>query len=142
VVLDATGVGAGLASFLRAALGEQVLPLHFNLKMKSELGWNFLGLVETGRYREYADDGESDTRQYWYEVQACQYRVRDGPGKLMSWGVWEAPGYDGVIAYGHDDLLMSAAMCAILDERQWPHTGKSATVDRKDVLDEMDAEDW
>ena len=142
VVVDATGVGAGLASFLGAALGERVVPLRFSLKVKSEMGWDFLGLVETGRYSEYADDGESDTRQFWYEVQACQYLVRDGPGKLMSWGVWEAPGYDGVIAYGHDDLLVSAAMCVVLDGRQWPRTGESAIVQRRDVLDEVDAEDW
>jgi hypothetical protein len=117
VVVDATGVGAGLASFLQSTLKDRVIPVTFSPKIKSELGWNFLAIVETGRYQDYAqgvraDDGKPDTRQFWYEVEACQYHVRDAPNKLMSWGVWETPAYDGLIAYGHDDLLMSAALSA------------------------------
>jgi hypothetical protein len=115
--VDATGVGAGLASFLQSTLKDRVIPVTFSPKVKSELGWNFLAIVEIGRYQDYpqgvgADDGKPDTRQFWYEVEACQYQVRDAPNKLMSWGVWETPAYDGLIAYGHDDLLMSAALSA------------------------------
>jgi hypothetical protein len=147
VVVDATGVGAGLASFLAGALGERVVPVHFSPRLKSDLGWRFLGLVETGRYRDYArgvgaDAGATDTRQFWYEVAACQFQVGDGPGRLMRWGVWEAPAYDGTIAYGHDDLLISAALCALLDDRAWPGTGASAVVHREDALEEIDAAEW
>ncbi|MCK4472093.1 MAG: hypothetical protein KAW49_09945, partial [Anaerolineae bacterium] len=56
IVGDATGVGAGLMSFLSKALGEKVIPVVFSSKVKSDLGWDFLGIVETGRYRDYADD--------------------------------------------------------------------------------------
>ncbi len=50
VVVDATGIGAGLASFLTRALGDRVTPVEFSPNVKSDLGWDFVGLVETGRY--------------------------------------------------------------------------------------------
>ena len=65
VVVDSTGVGAGLSSFLRAALGDRVvMPVHFSLSSKSELGWNFLGIIDSGRFKDYALDNvtESDRR--------------------------------------------------------------------------------
>lgn len=142
VVPDSTGVGAGLASFLEKALGEIVVRFDFSSKTKSDLGWDFLAIVETGRYHDYIDDQAHETRQFWYEVEHCQQNIRAGPGRLMSWGVWESPAYDGLIAHGHDDLLISAAMTAVLDRQDWPGTGKSAVVKQRDALEEIDAGEW
>ena len=142
VIVDATGIGAGICSFLGKALGEKVLPIIFSPKTKSDLGWNFIATIETGRYQDYVHDEQPDTRQFWHEVDACQYEVRDQPGTPLKWGVWETPAYDGLIAYGHDDLLISAALCAVLDEQEWPGTGPSAVIERPDELDEIDAGDW
>jgi hypothetical protein len=118
VVVDATGVGAGLASFLVQRLGSYrdhppgpVIPIHFTLASKSDLGWHFLSLVETGRYKEYADDGAPDTRQFWREVEECEFEVLPGPGQRMRWGV-----RDPAV---HDDMLISAALVAELDKVQW-----------------------
>ena len=151
LVVDATGVGAGLASFLAAALGQhrsscRVLPVVFSSKVKSDLGWNFVGAVETGRYRDYSlSEGEADdadTRQFWYEVEHCQYEVLPGPGERIRWGVWESPAYGGLIARGHDDLLLSAALCTVLDEQNWPATGPAEIVQRDDPLAEIDRTAW
>jgi hypothetical protein len=142
LVGDATGVGAGLMSFLAKALGEKVIPILFSSKIKSDLGWDFLGIVETGRYRDYADDQKPDTRQFWYEVENCQYEVSDRPNQAMKWGNWETPGYDGLIARGHDDLIISAALTAVLDRQEWPGTGESAVVEQRDVLEEIDQGEW
>jgi len=142
IIVDATGVGAGLASFLVRALGNRVTPVEFSPNVKSDLGWDFLAIVETGRYRDYLPDQAPDTRQFWYEVEACQYEIGTGPGKRMKWGCWEAPAYDGLVARGHDDLLVSAALVAILDKRQWPGTGESGVVERGDLLDDIDSGDW
>jgi hypothetical protein len=60
----------------------------------------------------------------------------------MSWGVWETPAYDSLFAYGHDDLLMSAVFCAILDGQSWPGTGKSTVAQRDDPLADIDTSDW
>jgi len=135
IVMDATGVGEGLASFLRAAYGERVIPVRLAPTVKSQMGWDFLGIVETGRYRDYAPDEEADTRQFWYEVEACQYEVQGG--QHLRWGVWESPRYDGV-ARGHDDLLMSAALVAFLDQERWTPHVEASLIAPADPLAEMD----
>ncbi len=118
VVVDATGVGAGLASFLAATLGERrggravpVLPFVFTASSKSALGWDWIGLIDAGRYREYADDGEQLTRLFRSQLAATTYSTPPGPGKTLRWGV--PPGS------GHDDLVMSAALTAVLDGWDW-----------------------
>ncbi|HYO50683.1 MAG TPA: hypothetical protein VEW94_12605 [Chloroflexia bacterium] len=111
VIVDATGVGAGLAGFLGQALPGKVVPFVFSSQSKSQLGWDFLGLVESGRYKEYADDGESDTGLFWAQVEACGSQVGEGPGKPLRWGVEDRA--------THDDLLVSASLCAVLDRLDW-----------------------
>ncbi len=111
VVVDATGVGAGLAGFLGHALPGKVVPFVFSAQSKSQLGWDFLGLIDSGRYKEYAEDGERDTGLFWVQVEACASQVSDAPGKLMRWGVESRS--------THDDLLISAALCGVLDRLDW-----------------------
>ena len=135
VVVDATGVGAGLASFLRAALGERVvLPFVFTLASKSQLGWGFLGVIDSGRFKDYrtgsspssvrdaetlsvVDDAEARDlgTVFWRQVEQCTYEVRAGPNRLMSWSVPDPR--------VHDDLLLSAALVAVLDEQDWRPRG-------------------
>jgi len=114
VVVDATGIGAGLASFLAASLGHgrpaaRVEPFLFSAASKSNLGWDFLALVDGGRFREYRVDSEPDdvTAEYRRQLRATEYEVRGGPGNLLR---WEVPA-----RAGHDDLVISAALCAALD---------------------------
>lgn len=118
LVVDATGVGAGLAGFLARRLGRVkddppgiVVPFEFSAASKSDLGWGFIGLIESGRYKEYADDGAEDTAQFWREVGACEFEVLPGPGKLLRWRV-----PDPAV---HDDMLISAALVSVLDGMPW-----------------------
>ncbi|HST05511.1 MAG TPA: hypothetical protein VLQ48_12365 [Chloroflexia bacterium] len=111
LVVDATGVGAGLAGFLGQALPGKVVPFVFSAQSKSQLGWDFLSVVESGRYKEYFEDGESDTGLFWTQVEACASQVSDAPGKLLRWSVEDAR--------THDDLLISASLCAVLDRLDW-----------------------
>lgn len=116
LVVDATGVGAGLASFLGDALSRGprrviVEPFVFSGASKSELGWDFVGLIDGGRLKEYADDGEELTRIYRHQLAACTYEVLPGPGRLLRWSV--------PANRGHDDLLISAALTARLDKIDW-----------------------
>jgi len=120
VVVDASGVGAGLSSFLSERWRDRVVAFEFNSATKSDLGWEFVGLIETGRFKVYADDQSAEYRQFWYEVGACDYEVLDGPGNRIRWGVYESPAYDGVIARGHDDLLISAALAVVVDRQPKP----------------------
>jgi hypothetical protein len=88
-----------------------VMPFVFTAQSKSQLGWDFISLVEGGRYKEYAEDGESDTGLFWTQAEECSAYVSDGPGKLLRWSV-EDPNT-------HDDLLISAALTAVLDRVDW-----------------------
>lgn len=111
LVVDATGVGAGLAGFLRQALPGRVVPFVFGAQSKSQLGWDFLGLIDSGRYKDYSDDGEADTGLFWVQVEQCGSQAATGPGRLLRWGVDDPS--------THDDLLISASLCAVLDRLDW-----------------------
>lgn len=111
VVVDATGIGAGLASFLGSSLrrsATRVVPFQFTAASKSQLGWDFVSLIETGRYKEFVDDGDAISQEFRAQLAATEYEVRRGPGNLVRWGV---PAH-----VGHDDLVMSAALVAALDD--------------------------
>lgn len=111
IVVDATGVGAGLAGFLQHALPGKVIPFVFTAQSKSQLGWDFLAVIESGRYKDYSPDGLPDTGLFWTQVEACHAHVSDTPNRLLRWSV-EDP-------RTHDDLLISASLCALLDKQDW-----------------------
>lgn len=125
VVVDATGIGAGLASFLAAALGERVVRFVFSARTKSDLGWGFLALVEAGRFKDYAEDGLEDTRTFWRQVEAAEVEILNGPEKHMRWGVSDPR--------LHDDLLISAALCAALETQDWSAYSPAAVVEAAPV---------
>jgi len=118
VVIDATGIGAGLASFLSASLGERgVEPFVFSSASKSRLGWDLLAMIDAGRLTSFdpatCDDPEQLRldRLFRAQLAACRYSVLPGPGKLLRWSV-----EDPLL---HDDLLISAALAAALDGFDW-----------------------
>ena len=132
VIIDATGVGAGLAGFLMDRLGSSVIPFEFSLTSKSDLGWAFISIIETGRYKEYSPFDDEMSRQLEY----TQYVIMDGPGKVMRWSV---PDGTRDIATGdlvHDDYVLSSALIALMDQETWG-TGESLIIKQKDIIDEL-----
>lgn len=108
IVIDATGIGAGLASFLVRTLGERVVnPFVFTSQSKAGLAWSLVGLIDSGRLKDYAPDAEEATRAFWLQIEQTTYEVRPGPGKLITWGV-EDPKV-------HDDLVLSLALIGHLE---------------------------
>jgi hypothetical protein len=128
LVIDATGVGAGLASFLERAYPGKVTAYKFSTKSKSALGWGFLAVVETGRYKEYDANRQAGEHarelldlqeEFWQQAEYCQMDVLEGANREMRWGVPDglrSPAGGEMI---HDDLLISAAFCAVLDGKEW-----------------------
>jgi hypothetical protein len=88
-----------------------VAPFLLNRKTKLDLGWAVIGLIDGGRLKEYAEDGSDLTRIYRHQLAACTHEVLPGPGKLLRWSVPPSR--------GHDDLLISRALAAQLDEIDW-----------------------
>jgi hypothetical protein len=145
IVCDATGVGAGLTSFLAKALGEgRVEPFIFSSASKSKLGWDFLSVIETGRFKEYCEagiwNGEAQTANrenlqqvFWQQVEFCQMEILPGPGRTMRWGAPDGRRDPATGEFLHDDLLVSAALCAVLDRFTWG-LAESAVVHSPDPL--------
>lgn len=101
VVVDATGVGAGVAGFLVSALGRQVVvPFIFSAPSKSKLAYGFLGAVNAGRFKLYRDDGSPECREFWHQAEQARYSV--GANQTMDFYVPPER--------GHDDFLISAAL--------------------------------
>ncbi len=125
VVIDATGLGAGLASALRHMLGARLIPFTFTAQSKSRLGWDFLGLCNSGRFVDHRADGSPEQERFWREVAAARYELAEGPNQQMRWGV-----PDPAL---HDDLLLSAALCAALPQTPLPPT-QSHIVEAEDPL--------
>jgi hypothetical protein len=89
------------------------VPFTFTGANKSKLGWDFLGLIQTGRFKEYRETmppGSPEanlTQQFWSQMRSIRHDVKTGPGMLMQ---WSAPKGEG-----HDDLVVSAALAVVLD---------------------------
>ncbi len=148
VVMDATGVGAGLAGFLEKALPGRVIPYTFNTATKSALGWGFLAVVDSGRFKDFAvPPGDEHTPQaelqrcFQHQLEAAQMTVQDGPGRRMRWSVPDSARHPETSAPLHDDLLISAALCWRLDDQPWDSGAPSVAVHAPDPLIQMERED-
>jgi hypothetical protein len=100
VVVDATGVGEPVASFLRKALGSRVIPFKFTRQSKSELGFNLLAAINSGRLKVYQGDGSEEYREFRREMEKARSQYR--PSQTMNFYVEPSQ--------GHDDFLMSLAL--------------------------------
>ena len=95
---------------------------------KAALGSAFLSLVETGRFKYWADKGIddedgghglSDAEWFWAQVRACSYEIPPD-GRFDTDLRWEVPpSHKTDTPEGpkptHDDRLLSAALVAEMD---------------------------
>ena len=100
IVVDATGIGQPVSSFLRQALGSKVSPFTFTQRTKSELGFSLLATINSGRLKIYSGDGSDEYREFWFEMERAKSQYR--PAQTMNFYVDPSE--------GHDDFLMSLAL--------------------------------
>jgi hypothetical protein len=132
VVIDATGVGEGLWALLDRALPGRVMPVKFSQQKKSELGYAFLGIIETGRFRDCAR-----TDDVLLQYQNCQSEILPGPQHTLRWGVPDGQrGPGGMLL--HDDYILADALTAELDSLDWTPFVPSGFVEADDPLKWMD----
>jgi len=102
IAVDATGLGAGIASWLANALGSSVVnSFVFTAPSKSRLGFTLLAMAGTGRCRLYQHDDAGHWLRLKHESEAARYEL--GANEQMRFFV--PPNA------GHDDYLMSLALC-------------------------------
>jgi hypothetical protein len=102
VVVDATGVGASTAEYLERRFGPACVErFTFTGPSKSQLGYDVVAWINTGRLSHYREDPADPSWRLFFE-QARAIRRKVKPSKQIAWGN----------PSGHDDLFVSAALCA------------------------------
>jgi len=145
LVVDATGVGAGLCSFLSAAFPDKVLPFEFTSRSKSNLCWNFLGLCDSDRFKDHATPVDAAfqrvavaQQEFWRQVQFCEFEILPGANKSVRWGVPDGSRDPATGELLHDDLLISAALLSVLDEQDWSIPAPTLVIQALDPLEDID----
>lgn len=116
IVVDATGVGQPVAGLLKHEFGLRVVPFVFTERSKSDLGYEFLSLVNGGRLRLYAQDGSREYRETLRQLERARAVYR--PNRTMTFHVDPAE--------GHDDLLMSLALLSVAVKDITPRVARGA----------------
>lgn len=134
LVIDATGVGEGLASALAALRAGpararpeseraaergragplEVVRLRLTEERKSALGYGLLATVNSGRLRLYRQDGSAECRALWRELELARAEYR--PNRRLAWHVDPRD--------GHDDYLMSLALTVEAAQGLEPRTAR------------------
>lgn len=105
LVIDNTGQGAGLASLLRAKLGDERVETYlFTRPSKSRLGYQLLALVNSGRLKLYSQSSAPGplAQECWQQIRRARYTL-PAP-ETINFFVEQSE--------GHDDFLISLALCA------------------------------
>jgi len=103
IVVDATGIGQPVASFLRKELGSKVKPFTLTQKSKSYMGFELLSFINSGRLKLYQQDGSPEYREMMFELERARVNYR--PNQLMNFYVDPQE--------GHDDFLTTLALLVI-----------------------------
>ena len=100
IVVDATGAGEPVASFLKQALGSRVIPFKFTQQSKSQAGFDLLAAINSGRLKLYRQDGSEEHRELMFQLEKARSVYR--PNQTLNFFVDPAE--------GHDDYLTSLAL--------------------------------
>jgi len=103
IVVDSTGIGQPIASFLRKELGSRVKPFVFTQKSKSDMAFELLAFVNGGRLKLYKQDGSPEYKETMFQLEKARAQYR--PNQTMNFYVDPTE--------GHDDFLSSLALLVI-----------------------------
>jgi hypothetical protein len=116
IVIDATGIGLTVSSFLRKALGARVIPFTFTSCSKSQLGFNLLAAVNSGKLKMYLADGSLEYIEFWEQLEKAKSCYR--PNQTINFYVEPSQ--------GHDDFLMSLALLVEAGKDYVPRKAKGS----------------
>jgi hypothetical protein len=131
IVLDATGVGEGLWGMCAKRYPTKTIPVKFTQQTKSEIGYAFLGMIETGRFRDCVPS-EKVAEQY----ANCESEILIGTAKTMRWGVKDGT-RNSAGELIHDDHITADALTTQLDQLEWYIPSETAIIEQTDPLEEM-----
>ncbi|BCL79718.1 hypothetical protein ccbrp13_21830 [Ktedonobacteria bacterium brp13] len=105
LVIDATGLGEALASLLSDRFAsERISGYKFSRSSKSHLTYQVLSMINSARLKLYSAESAPDDmfEECWKQLRLARYRI---PGENLMDMYVDA-------SEGHDDFLMSVALCA------------------------------
>lgn len=114
IVVDATGIGEATASMLKQALGSKVVPFKFNQKSKSELGFDLLAAINSGRLKIYKQDGSGEYRELMSELAMAKSVYR--PNQTLNFFVEPKE--------GHDDFIVSLTLAVAAAASYQPRSAR------------------
>jgi hypothetical protein len=97
-------------------LGARVIPFVFTAGSKSELGFNLLAAVNSGRLKMYAADGSQEYGEFWQQAKKTKSCYR--PNRTVNFYVEPSQ--------GHDDFLMSLALLVEAGKDYAPRKAKGS----------------
>jgi hypothetical protein len=133
IVIDATGVGEGLWGMCAKRYPTRTIPVKFSQQTKSEIGYAFIGMIETGRFRD-CDTTERVAEQY----ENCESEILIGPARTMRWGVKDGTRSQATGELVHDDHIVMDALTTQLDLLEWYVPSETVIIEQADPLKEMD----
>ena len=100
-----------------------------------QLGYRFLSICDGGRFKDHLPHGEEHAL-FWQQLEFVQYEA--GENRSLKWSVPQGTRHavDGELV--HDDLVLSAALCAVLDEQEWSLSTPALIIRSRDPLQDMD----
>jgi len=131
-VIDATGVGEGLWAMLDHKFPGKVIPVKYTQATKSEIGYGYIAVIETGRFRD-CDPSPAVDKQYSH----IKSEILPGPAKTLRWSVPDGTRDDDTGELIHDDFVTADAQVAVLDRLEWYITQES-TILQRDMQREID----
>lgn len=110
IVIDATGIGAGLASFMADRFKRKrvtIVPHLWTFATKSQAGFDLVSLIDTGRLKDYRiPTGDLASRELYSQMIKVKTEIMPGTKQMR----WSVPAH-----LGHDDELMALALTPALD---------------------------
>ena len=116
VVVDATGIGQPVASFLKEALGSRIIPFVFTATSKTEIGFNLLAAINSGGLKMYTADNSAEYKEFWFQMERAKSHYR--ASQTMNFYVDPAE--------GHDDYLMSLALLVAAGRQYQPREARGS----------------
>ena len=135
IILDHSGLGSMLSGYLSDKYPRICYPFDITAAAKTKMAWDFLAMVNTGRWQEYRSDELNvltsaykpgrDTcealndphllqQMFFGELRACRMEPT-GNGQTVRWGVKDGTRDHATGRLIHDDLVMSAALSVFED---------------------------
>ena len=130
IYIDHSGLGAMLSDILIGKYKTKVCPIDITAANKTKMAWDFLAMVDTGRWIEHKSDEinvlksgfepgreryeilrepELLQQMFYRELRACRIEPTGNPANVR-WGVKEGTRDQATGRILHDDLVMSAAL--------------------------------